>query len=57
MKQLQKQVKNAPQLLSQMTQKYTNQYGDEELVQKIREVLVKDLEVLSVFNGTFAVSK
>jgi len=34
-----------------------NEYGSEELAQKIRYVLVSDLQILSLFNGQFAMSK
>ena len=50
-------MKSSPQLLSQITQKFTNEYGPESMVQTLRAILVQDLDILSLFNGTLAVSK
>lgn len=40
-----------------MTQKFINEYGSESVVSKLRQTLVNDLNILSVFNGSFAMSK
>ena len=40
-----------------MMQKFENEYGPEDLVQQIRHMLVNDLHLLSLLNGSFAMSK
>ena len=50
-------MKGSTKLLGQITQKFVNEYGPEEQVLKVRHVLVNDLHILSMFNGSFSMSK
>lgn len=57
LKELQKMLGANSQMISIVGQSFVNQYGPEEMVSEIRDLLVKEVQILSFFNGQFANSK